>query len=198
MQGESKARWQELCEKASLEQDPDKLLELVRQINDLLSEKQNRLKQRQALTAIPTPAFSPSESPHGCRFLLVDDSQMVRNAIKAHLVEKHHTWEICEAENGRQALERVLSLQPILVLLDLNLPDMPGHEVAQQIRQIAPTTKVIICSLSDSTHLAAMAQHVRADGYFAKDSSPDDLDKLIVTVLRQNERSKVTSSSGGS
>lgn len=43
MQGPTKARWQELCEQAANEQDPKKLLELVREINDLLSAKQNRL-----------------------------------------------------------------------------------------------------------------------------------------------------------
>jgi DNA-binding NarL/FixJ family response regulator len=185
MQGERKARWQELCEKASVEQDPDKLLELVRQINSLLSEKRNRLEQRQALTASVGRAFSPSDSANNCRVLLVDDSQILRNAIKALLVEQNPTWEICEAENGRQALERVLSQRPTLVMLDLSLPDMPGHEVARQIRQISPTTKVIICSLSDSAQLAVIAQEVRADGYFEKSSSPDDLHKLIASVLRQ-------------
>jgi DNA-binding NarL/FixJ family response regulator len=77
-------------------------------------------------------------------------------------------------------------------MLDLSLPDMPGHEVARQIRQISPGTKVIICSLSDSAHLAAMAQEVRADGYFEKSSGPDDLYKLIVAVLRRNEQPNVT------
>ncbi len=40
MQGKAKARWLELCEQAAVEQDPAKLLELVKQINDLLSAKQ--------------------------------------------------------------------------------------------------------------------------------------------------------------
>jgi CheY-like chemotaxis protein len=188
MQGERKARWQELCEKASVEQDRDKLLELVREINGALSEEQDRPQQRQAPTRNPSPTFSPSESAGTCRFLLVDDSQMLRNEIKTILLERNPTWEICEAENGRQALEKVLSLQPALVMLDLSLPDVPGYEVARRIRQTSPTTKVIICSLGDSAHLAMMAQHVRADGYFAKNSNFDDLHKLIVAVLQQNER----------
>jgi CheY-like chemotaxis protein len=188
--GETKARWQELCEQASVEQDPDKLLELVRQINGLLSQKPKRLEERQPLTINSSSVLSPSESADTCRVLLADDSRMFRNAMKALLLEQNPTWEIYEAENGWQALERVLSLQPTLVMLDLSLPDMPGHEVARQIRQISPTTKVIICSLSDSAQLAAMAQDVRADGCFAKGSSPDDLHKVIASVLpRANSRS---------
>ena len=46
MTGDSKERWRELCEQASVEQDPDKLLELVREINQLLEEKQTRLADK--------------------------------------------------------------------------------------------------------------------------------------------------------
>ncbi len=51
MQGPAKERWKELCEQASVEQNPQKLLELVAEINRLLGEKQNRLKSQQ-----PPPA----------------------------------------------------------------------------------------------------------------------------------------------
>ena len=47
MQGPVKERWQHLCEQAAIEQDPQKLLELVREINKLLGEKQNRLNAKQ-------------------------------------------------------------------------------------------------------------------------------------------------------
>jgi hypothetical protein len=41
--GKNKERWRELCEQAAVEQDPEKLLELVREINDLLEQKRARL-----------------------------------------------------------------------------------------------------------------------------------------------------------
>jgi hypothetical protein len=46
MQGETGERWRLLCEKAANEQDPEKLIELIREINDLLEEKQNRLDMK--------------------------------------------------------------------------------------------------------------------------------------------------------
>jgi hypothetical protein len=46
MQNELKPRWMHLCQQAAVEQDPARLLELTRQINDLLSEKWKRLEQR--------------------------------------------------------------------------------------------------------------------------------------------------------
>jgi hypothetical protein len=48
MQGENKERWRALCEEAATEQDPDRLLLLVRAIEELLNEKQSRLKQQQS------------------------------------------------------------------------------------------------------------------------------------------------------
>ncbi len=46
MQGSTKTRWQELCERAAMEQDPQKLLELVQEINHLLAEQRNRLENK--------------------------------------------------------------------------------------------------------------------------------------------------------
>jgi hypothetical protein len=45
MQGETRERWQKLCEQAAVEQDPEKLMKLVAEIDRLLSEKQQRLEQ---------------------------------------------------------------------------------------------------------------------------------------------------------
>jgi two-component system, chemotaxis family, chemotaxis protein CheY len=190
MQSEKKARWQELCEQASVEQDPNRLLDLVRQINETLSEQQGRAQPRQAFSAAPALSLSSQEFGDACRFLLVEDNPFLRSEIKLRLAERNPGWEICEAENGRQAIERVLSMRPALVMLDLSLPDVPGYEVARQIREISAATKVILCSLGDSDYLAMVAQHVSADGYFAKDSNFDDLHKLIATVLGRGERSK--------
>ena len=50
MPGETKERWVELCELAAVEEDPDKLMELVREINRLLEEKRQRLAQRRGLS----------------------------------------------------------------------------------------------------------------------------------------------------
>jgi hypothetical protein len=48
MQGKTNELWVQLCERASIEQNPDKLLELIREINRLLEEKQSRLSKSEA------------------------------------------------------------------------------------------------------------------------------------------------------
>jgi CheY-like chemotaxis protein len=173
----------ELCEQAAVEQDPAKLLELVKQINDLLSSKQQRLEQRKPLTLNGSASALTKSS--NTRILFADDSAVVRKTIKTILIEQNPKWEICEAQSGKEALEKALSLRPDLVILDLNLPDIPGHEAARQIRQLSTATKIILCSLNDSAHLALMAQHAGADGYFTKGSSPSDLCKVIASALGQ-------------
>ena len=117
------------------------------------------------------------------RILLADDSQIVRRMLKAILLQQNPSWEISEAENGHQALNRTVALRPHLAMLDLNLPDMSAQDAARQMRQLSPATKIILCSLSDSAHLATMAQHLGADGYFSKTASPEELHRMIDSVL---------------
>jgi CheY-like chemotaxis protein len=81
---------------------------------------------------------SPVASPAKACILLADDSQLVRNAIKNLLADLNPTWEIFEAENGADALEKTLALNPDVAMLGLNLPDIRGETLAQQIRQLSP------------------------------------------------------------
>jgi CheY-like chemotaxis protein len=182
MQGKTKARWLTLCEQAAVEQDPAKLHELVNEIHELLSQKQQRLEQRK-----PTNVADPivASTTFANRILLADDSRIVRRTLKNFLVQKSPAWEISEAESGQEAVKKVVTSQPALVVLDLNLPDVPGQEAARQIRQLSPATKIIICSLNDSAHLEAIAKHVGAEGYITKTSSPNDFHKTIAAVLKQ-------------
>lgn len=181
MQGETKARWMKLCEQAAVEQDPAKLLDLVKQINDLLAYKQNRLQTRN-----PAPmqqSLGSSSKSANARILLVDDSRMARTTLKKFLAGLSPVWEISEAETGQDALANVLATHFHVAVIDLNLPDMSGHETARQIREISQSTKIIICSFCDPALLATMTQHMNADGYFTKGSDPLDLHKTIVSVL---------------
>ena len=180
-QGETNGRWLELCEQAAVEQDPAKLLELVQKINEMAVERRRSLEQGTPVTASDR-AFPRTKSANS-RILLVDDSATVRGLIKTLLAQQNPAWEIAEAGNGQDALEKALTLQPDLVLLDLNLPDISGLDAVLKIRQLSPATKIIICSFSDTGHIAAMAQHVGADGHFTKTSSPEDLHQTIAAVL---------------
>ena len=77
------------------------------------------------------------------RILLVDDFQRIRSGVRTLLTSE--PVEICgEAENGREAIERVRELHPDLVLLDIVMPVMSGIEAAYEIHRISPSTKRLL------------------------------------------------------
>src|SRR6202049_126261 len=84
----------------------------------------------------PTPRLSVPALIHqmATRILIVDDYLMARKTVRSLLV--WHSLEVCgEAENGKQAIEKVKRLKPDLVLLDINMPEMNGVQAAYEIRR---------------------------------------------------------------
>jgi len=100
------------------------------------------------------------------RILIVDDYPTARKTVRSLLVWHH--MDVCgEAENGKQAIEKVKQLQPDLVLLDINMPVMNGVQAAYEIRQIAPSTKILFFTIHDSPESMAAARLI-VDGFVPK------------------------------
>ncbi len=79
--------------------------------------------------------------------------------------------EVCgEAENGKQAIEKVKELNPDLVLLDINMPVMNGVQAAYEIRQIAPSTKIAFFTIHDSPETMGAAR-LLVDGFVPKSAA---------------------------
>jgi CheY-like chemotaxis protein len=176
MDAHKKALLKELCERAAAEHDFSRMLELVREINDIILPEHGNASTNAPNLTIPS-------TPGSNRLLLADDSHMVRKTLKGLLQEKYPTWDIFEAENGHQVLDQVPALKPHLLILDMNLPDTPGREVSHHVRQISPSTKIILCSASDPGYLAVMAQQLGADGYFSKIGDTEELHRTIASVM---------------
>ncbi len=95
------------------------------------------------------------------RILLVDDFQVVRRTIR-NLLDSH-SLDVCgEAEDGKEAIEKVRQLRPNLVLLDINMPGMNGIQAAFEIRQLSPATKILFLSV----------QECSAEAFLSRDPSP--------------------------
>lgn len=77
--------------------------------------------------------------------LIVDDSSVVRQALVRVFVDDG--FEVCgEAESGRAAIEKAQVLNPDLIVMDLSMPGINGIEAARCLRQLLPTTVIIILS----------------------------------------------------
>ena len=120
------------------------------------------------------------------RILLADDHEIVRKGIRS-LLDGQFPWEVCgEADNGREAVDKVLSLRPDLVILDLSMPLLNGIEAAREIRRLAPATKIVIFSMHDSARIAEEARNAGADAYLAKTAHFNDLQKTIAGLLGES------------
>jgi two-component system, NarL family, nitrate/nitrite response regulator NarL len=92
------------------------------------------------------------------RVLLVDDSEMVRNAVRP-LFASHPQFVVCgEAEHGRDAIEKAPTLRPDLIVLDLSMPVMNGLEAAPLLIKILPDVWLILFTTHDFPELQQVAR----------------------------------------
>jgi len=114
------------------------------------------------------------------RVLLVDDHPVVLGGMRG-MLEKYMDIEIAgEASNGQEALRLAEESHPEVVLLDMELPDIPGVQVAEQIRQLHPDTKILVLSAHDDPTYVRALLELGAAGYVMKEEAPD----VIVEAIR--------------
>ena len=108
------------------------------------------------------------------RIVIIDDHPLLRKGLR-QLAELSPAVEIIgESDNGEQGLASVQALRPDLVLLDLNMPGMNGLDTLRALKQLEPTPKVVILTVSDAREDAVAALHEGADGYLLKDMDPEE------------------------
>lgn len=122
-------------------------------------------------------------SPLRHRILLVDDHPMMRHGIR-QMLELEDDFEIVgEAGNGEEALALIEPLQPDLILLDNNMPQMNGIETLRRLRATHYTGKVLLFTVSDAEDDIRDALRLDADGYLLKDMEPELLIQYIRDAL---------------
>jgi DNA-binding NarL/FixJ family response regulator len=118
------------------------------------------------------------------RVILADDHPVVRRGLAAIVDAEDDIQVVGEADNGEKALALVHTLQPDVVLMDLQMPVMDGVAATTRIRAEAPTTKVIILTTfkDDDYIYAGIAAGAR--GYLLKDAPPTRLVEAIRAAHR--------------
>ena len=102
------------------------------------------------------------------RIFVVDDNPSVRRYLRGAL-EQHGNWRVCdEARNGQEAVDRVVGIQPDVIVLDFQMPEMNGLDAARIISQLSPQIPILIVTLHVSTQLSEEARKVGARGACAK------------------------------
>jgi CheY-like chemotaxis protein len=113
--------------------------------------------------------------------LVVDDDADFRDGLRAALEMKG--YQVDEAGNGKEALEKILAKAPLLVLLDLQMPVMNGRELLQRLRG-APETREIPVVIISGFGFEWEAELMGAQGYIGKPFEARELEKTIAQLLR--------------
>jgi DNA-binding NarL/FixJ family response regulator len=116
------------------------------------------------------------------RVLIADDHAVVRMGVRL-LLETDPKWQVCgEAIDGEEALREIVKLAPDVVILDLIMPVKNGFQVAKEIRQIAPSARIIFFSIHN---VPAIAREVGADAFVTKSSGVEALLAAVERVVQR-------------
>ena len=115
--------------------------------------------------------------------LIADDEKIVLEGLKYIIDWNSLGFTICQtASDGAEALEKILSLRPDLVLMDIRMPKMTGIEVVQTAVEQGYTGKFIILSGVTDFKLAQTAMRYGVDFYLTKPIDEDELEQAVTTV----------------
>jgi two-component system nitrate/nitrite response regulator NarL len=131
-----------------------------------------------------TPAKSVARPPHAViRIVVADDHPVVRFGVKNMLMAEEDFEVVGEAEDGDHAITQTLELEPDILLLDLQMPRLPGLEAMRAIMQKSPRVKIILLTSTISTQQIIEALQIGARGIVLKDSVASDLGESLRSVL---------------
>jgi hemolysin D len=135
------------------------------------------MKKIENYDIIPEPNQQPEIT-----ILLVDDQSFARRFISKQIETANHLKIIGTANNGQEAIALVESLQPEVVLIDLEMPEMDGVRATEIIIQRFPNCKVLVLSSHEDGEYLQNALRAGATGYLIKGSSAQELTSAIASV----------------
>ena len=117
------------------------------------------------------------------RVLIADDQALFRRGLDVVLGIEDHIKVVAEAENGEEAVSKAEELAPDVVLMDVRMPRINGIEAARRIRDISPTTKILMLTVSDEEEDLYEAVKAGATGYLLKEISIEEVANAIRAVV---------------
>jgi len=118
------------------------------------------------------------------RILIADDHAIVRKGLIQILNEIPDQFNIEEASNGWEAIEKVKKTAYSVILLDISMPGMNGLDVLKQLKIENPNLPVLVLSMHPEEQYAVRILKAGAAGYLTKESAPAELVKALQLVAR--------------
>lgn len=117
------------------------------------------------------------------KIMITDDHSMIREGLKNLLELDGDIEVIAEAENGEECLEKLSTVKPDVLLLDINMPKMNGLQVLQSLKDRKSKIKVLVLTVHNETEYLMKAVDIGINGYVLKDSESAELKKAIFAIV---------------
>ncbi|MDW3184022.1 response regulator transcription factor [Roseobacter sp.] len=135
-----------------------------------------------------------SDTP-SIKTLIVDDHPMVADGIQSILESYDDIEVVGTCNSARSAIDQLSTLDPDVILMDLNMPDMGGLTATEIILEQRPGTRILVLSMHDSPEYISSALNHGAMGYVLKDVPTDEI-KQAIDVVMSGERYLCTGARG--
>ncbi len=116
--------------------------------------------------------------------MIADDQALFRRGLLVVLAGEQTIEVVAEAEDGKSAVAMAEELAPDVVLMDVRMPQMNGIEAARRIRELLPSTKILMLTVSDDEDDLFEAIKAGANGYLLKEISVEEVAGAIRAVAR--------------
>jgi len=143
------------------------------------------------------------------KIVIAEDHTILRAGLRALFSAQNGLEVIGEAGDGREAVRKIDTLQPDLLLIDLSMPKLNGIDAIREIKSRHPEIKIIVLTVHKSDEYIIAALKAGANGYMLKDASQNELllaidyvingktflspsisDKVVVAVLNTDKKDK--------
>lgn len=119
------------------------------------------------------------------KILVVDDEELIRDVIKEYLVLED--FEVFEASNGKEALEKIQNNQIDLVIMDIMMPKMDGYTACEEIKQIKDVPFIMLSARAEE-YDKLIGFDLGIDDYVTKPFSPKELVARVKAVIKRNKK----------
>ncbi|MFQ3647959.1 MAG: protein kinase [Anaerolineae bacterium] len=172
----------------TLEKKPERRFQTARALADALYatlETQTTSEAQAALRHRPQTDRLQDITPRKrtTRIVMADDHVLLRRTLASYLEQNDEFIVIAEAGDGEAALSQTMTVQPDLLLLDLNMPGKSGLDIIADVRRYAPNTKILVLSGREDDLYIMRALRSGAHGYLLKSIDEEKLIESIRKVL---------------
>lgn len=116
------------------------------------------------------------------KICIIDDHQLVVEGLVSMLEKQNNIEIIATANNGKEAIKKIEILNPDLILMDLDMPEMNGFQTTEYLKKNIPNLKIIILSMHQEKVLVEKLIRMGIDAYLIKNSDKRDFIECIEKV----------------